>query len=381
MEYALNQDVTGMARLIQIVIFIAAAALILAAFLGVLYIIYCLLRRYSFENLEYKRYFSEKGAFEEQEIYLIEEFANHSILPMFRVDVETHITSKLYMPGVSGGREINDKTEPYQEFISRFFIMPYTKIRRKHKVICQKRGHYQLESAKIRFMKIELYLDSKAELKVYPKELKIEDINRINNCIQTSAVSRKPILRDPFTFARVREYGPGDAMNTINHKATARAGRLMVNEKEFVLGRRLIVYLNFQAGDTGIHAEDFVEIMEKAMEYVAYIAGEALREGWQIGYRANCRMADGGHFVRIDTGTGYGKYIEILDSLAGAAAVFGNSISYVLNKDVEEFVSGTEIFIFTTYLDGSIQSKIEAFENMGNAVYVINLKEVTAYEA
>lgn len=380
MGFLLEQDVTGTEDIIRFVIYIVEAAIILALLICASYAAYRLLRWYCFKNLEYKRYFSEKGAFEEQEIYLIEEFTNHSILPMFRVDVETHITSKLYVPGLAALYDTERETDTYQEFISRFFIMPYTRIRRRHRIICKKRGLYRLESAKISFMRIEIFLDSTAELKVYPRELKIDGINTINNCIYTNAVAKRPVIKDVFSLAKVREYNYGDAMNTINHKATAKSGKLMVNECEFVMGRRMIIYLNFEAGNTGISAEAFQNIMEKSMEYVAYIAGEALREGWQIGYRANCKMEDGSRFVRIGIGAGYGKYIEILEALAETRTVFGNSIGYVFNMDIDAFISNTEIFIFTAYTDLSIQERIEKLESMGNKVYVIDLKEVTVYE-
>lgn len=374
MESGFTKGIMDIEKVVKLLLGFVFITMIISIVMILIYVIYRLLRSYGLKKLEYKRYFSEKGAFEEQEIYLIEEFTNHSILPMFKVDVETHVTAKLHMPGCSSRNEIN------QEFISRFFVMPFTRIKRRHKVVCMQRGCYKLESAKVSFMKVEIFLDSRAYLKVYPRELEINDINRLNQCLQASEVSGKSILKDPFSFARVREYAYGDSMNTINHKATARAGKLMVNESEFVLGRRIVIYLNFQDWCTGITAEQFKDILEKAMQYASYIAGTALKEGWQIGIRANCRLESGENYLMIQPGNGYGKYIEILDGLAEARTIFGNSIGYVMNIDIDDYITNTEIIFFTTYIDCSIQEKIEKLEHMGNAVYPVNLKEVTAYE-
>ncbi|MFG6325753.1 MAG: DUF58 domain-containing protein [Lachnospiraceae bacterium] len=360
---------------IRVVLVTIGIVTAIVLFIFLLLFLYRILRRYALKNLEYKRYFTDKGAFEGQEIQLIEELTNHGFFPLLRVYVETHITTKLYMPGASGGNEIN------QEFISRFFVMPYTRIKRHHRVILKKRGHYRLESAKISFMGIEAYLDSEAEIRVYPKELHIDDIQRINQCIQVSALSNRPIIRDVFSFAKVREYTYGDSINIINHKSTARMGRLMVNDADFVLGRKILLCLNFQAGNTGIPEEKFAEIQEKSMQFAAYLAGEAIRKGWQIGLIANCKTDSGAKSVKVYMGTGYGKYIEILEALSMARTIYGNSIGRIIDEAADGNLRNTEVIIFSTYVDESIEKRVEMLMREGNEAAVIDLKEVTAYEA
>lgn len=358
-------------RVVLVTLIIIAAIVI---FIFSLFFVYRLLRSYAVKNLEYKRYFTDNGGFEGQETFLVEELTNHSFFPMLKVDVQSHITTKLYMPGIEGGNEIN------QEFISRFFVMPFTRIKRHHKVILKKRGHYKLESAKIFFMGIQVYLDSAAEIKVYPRELAIEDTWRLNRCIEACALSNIPIIRDVFSFARVREYTYGDSISAVNHKQTARMGRLMVNDSDFVLGRKILICLNFEAGNTGIPADEFTEILEKAMEFAAFLAGEATRRGWQIGLTANCRTDNGARSIRTAMGTGNGKYMEILEALSMARTIFGNSIGRLIDEAADEGLSNTEIIIFSTYMDKAIQSRIEMLRKKGNAVAVIDLKEVAAYE-
>lgn len=359
---------------IRVVLVTIGIVTAIVLFIFALLFLYRILRKYALKNLEYKRYFTDKGAFEGQEIQLVEELTNHGFFPLLRVYVETHITTKLYMPGVSGGNEIN------QEFISRFFVMPYTRIRRHHRVILKKRGHYKLESAKISFMRIEAYLDSEADIRVYPRELYIDDMQRINQCIQVSALSNRPIIRDVFSFAKVREYIYGDPINIINHKSTARMGRLMVNDSDFVLGRKILLCLNFQAGNTGIPDDEFTEIQEKSMQFAAYLTGEAIRKGWQIGLIANCKTDNGAKNIKSDIGTGYGKYIEILEALSMARTIYGNSIGRIIDEVADENLRNTEVIIFSTYMDESIEKRIEMLMRKGNEVTVIDLKEVTAYE-
>ena len=353
---------------------VLAVGLVIAVLICIIIVAFFALRRYALKNLEYRRYFSEKKAFQGQGVYLVEEFTNHSFLPMFKMDVETHITTKLNIPKCRSGNEIN------QEFISRFFVMPFTKIKRKHRIECLERGYYRLESAKLRFMKIEVYLDSIAEIIVYPKELEIRDIDRINRCMHMNLASNRPLVRDPFSFARVREYITGDSMNAINHKATAKMGKLMVNHSEFVIGRRLKIYINFQPGDTGIPIDEFGSMLERAIEYGAYIVGEAFRNNWKIGITANCKMQDGSYSMSFGVESGEGHYLEIMEALACARVAYGYSIGRVMDDDLDARINDTEIFFFTSYLDKSISSRLQIFESLGNTVNIVDLKEVAVYD-
>lgn len=344
-------------------------SLLIIVIISLTYVLYNILKRYSIQNVEYKRYFTEKGAFEGQEVYLVEEFTNRSFLPLFRVGVETHVTTKLYLPGCVSGNEIN------QQFLSCFFVMPYTRVKRRHRVICLKRGYYRLESAKLNFMRIESFVESVAEILVYPSELSIEENNNINNFFQNTTFSNMPLIRDAFSFSGIREYMNGDTISSINHKASARAGKLMVNNNDYVFGRKVQVYINFQEGNEGIPLEEFSVIMETAMSFTTYLAGKALRNGWQLGVSANSKMINGSTYFALPMSSGYNKYIELLEGLASMRIIYGNSIEYIMNIDLDKAITNTEIILMSAYIDESIQTKINGLERLGNKVNIINLKE------
>lgn len=327
-------------------------------------------RELCLRKLEYRRYFSDKGVFEGGETELVEEFTNYSFVPMFVVDVETHISSEIKMKGCETDDNIT------QCFISRFFVMPYTKIRRVHKAVCQKRGYYKLESAKITFAGIEVYLDSRAELYVYPKEIEFKEQKILNHYMQYSALSKVPLIEDNFSFAGVRTYIPGDAMNAINYKQTARRNELMVNAREFMLGRRILIYLNFQPNETEhISVSEFAELLEKEISYGAYMIGECVRNGYMYSLSANSKMVNC-DYLRNDFSIGESKYEELLCQMAEMGTVYGVSMASLIEKDIQEFISGTEIFLITSYLDEALESRIRQLEKMGNAVNYINVLEV-----
>lgn len=349
--------------MIFILFFIAGTVLlmILLSFFG---------KSYSMKKLEYKRYFSEKGEFEGEEVMFIEELTNHSFLPMFRVYVETHITSNIKLKGCE------DDDGSNQHFISLFFVMPYTRIKRVHSAVLKKRGHYYLETAKVIFMGIEAFVESKAEISVYPSEIKPEEKLNINSSLAYSSQSRIPLITDVFSFSGIREYRSGDNFSLINHKATAKSNFIMVNNHDYIMGRKIIVYINFQNGDKDIQIDKFYLLIEKALSYASYIAGEAYKNGWLFGLRSNSKMQDGKLSYSSEISTGRTEYMEALDSLACMRNVYGHSINLVLDKDIDDFLEKSEVFIFTVYTDDSIERRINILEKMGNVVNLIDFSEV-----
>ncbi len=325
-------------------------------------------RRLCMRRLEYRRYFREKGVFEGEETELIEEFTNHSFLPMFVVDVETHVSSWIKMKGCQTDDGLT------QCFISRFFVMPFTRIRRVHKVSCLKRGYYKFESAKITFAKVEVYLDSGSEIYVYPRELSINEMKMINSYMQYSAVSKLPLIEDNFSFAGVRKYVHGDSLSAINYKQTARQRELMVNDREYMLGRKVMIYLNFQPNEkVHLSAAEFSNLLEKELSCASFLLSECVRKGYAYSFSANSKMTGGENLVRTGFTIGEKNYEEILCQMAQMTDRYGISAASMIDEDIMEFLSGAEIFLFTAYMDEALELRMSELEKTGNAVNIINL--------
>lgn len=356
---------TGVEELVRILTIAIIIGIILAMFIAFCICMFKYARRYTLGKLEYKRYFSEEGAYEGNEIFLIEELSNHSFLPMFNIDIESHVTSNIKLSGCYHTDAIN------QDFISSFFVMPYTRIKRKHKATCIKRGFYTLETAKINVGGEEVFIDSRAELYIYPKEMKIEDERSVNLYLQYSEASTVPLISDPFSFSGVREYMPGDTFDNINFKASARHGKLMSNERDFMLGKKTMVYVNFQMPEEYISLIQFEEMMETGLSFAAYIIDNAIENGQMTAYSANSRMTNGERYIRIEHSTGMHHQIEIMKSLAKSRVIYGNSISSVIDMDINEFMTGTQVYFITTYMDSAIDERIATLNRTGNNVKII----------
>ena len=63
--------------------------------------LYLVSKNYSLNRITYRRFFSETGVFEGEEVCFVEEVTNHSFLPVFRVDIESLVTEEIWLPGSS----------------------------------------------------------------------------------------------------------------------------------------------------------------------------------------------------------------------------------------------------------------------------------------
>lgn len=324
----------------------------------------------SVKRLRYRRYFSQEGAFEGQEIFLYEELSNHSLFPMFQICVESYVTSKIRLEGVESDEEI-------QHFVSRFsVVLPFTRIKRCHKAKCRKRGFYKLETAKVEFAGMDVYLESEAQLYIYPKEISLEEENRMNQYLQYSDASLLPVMEDVFSFAGVREYRNTDAFRRINYKATARRGELMVNQFDYMMGRRVMIYVNFQMQDSYMALERFEEMMERALSYASFLFVQSIRQGNQAGFRANSQMVNGDMYVRFPMSGGQLHYVEVLKEMALIRPVYGNSFASVVEMDIREYMTQTECYFITSYVDEAVERNIEVLTMLNNAVHLVMLGDI-----
>lgn len=323
-------------------------------------------------RLSYRRYFSEEGVFAGESLKLIEELSNHFFLPMISVDVESYVISELRLPGC----ESDD--EKVQHFISHYrIIWPFMTIRRSYDCVAEKRGYYKLESAKVLFAGEDIFLDSQAELYVYPPRLALEEEAAVNRFLQYNRYSSLSVIPDRFSFAGIREYRSTDSFHTINFKASARRDEWMVNDTDYLLGRQMMVYLNFQSEGTHMSLDEFSALMERALSYVSYLFSKAMEQGYRFGFGANCRMTDGSYYLWHPLGTGQSQYNEILKEMSMVRPMYGNSFRSVLGMDIEQGLGQTEVYTLTDYMDEGISDALEMLRQMGNTIHVVLLEQET----
>ncbi len=327
-------------------------------------------------NLVYSRTFSEKGVYEGEEITMTETVYNKNWLPMFFVNVEAYIYGELEVA------EYQKSGRSMQYFLSRFHLMPFMQIKRKHKIICTKRGHYSLDTVDIYYQKRVKYLSSPLSVYVYPKVIDMPKSSYPLGILQGDCPTANRLIADPFSLAGIRDYNFSDPFNTINFKASAKncfaggmsASFLKVNQRDFCSSRTIMVYLNFQnLSDDSIPTDIYEKIMEDGLSYACSIVRQAIYEGYRVGFAANCRMADGELSARYSVESGEIHLLGILRTMAEIVPQAGVSITSVLDCDILNGLANSEVYFISLAADNAVEQRLFDLQK-NNAVSVIPLE-------
>ncbi len=352
-------------------------------FLFILVRIYMRLRTSHLGNIEYERTFSRDGIYEGETVEMIETIRNKGFFPLFFVDVESYLYPSFEIEEYGTG-----KTTSMPVLISRFQLLPYVQIRRRHRLRCTARGFYQLQTASIYDRGGAVPMNSPAELYVYPKVIPMSLSRLAVGRLQGEYTSMRPLYSDPFSLSGIRDYRFGDTVSQINFKASARvpmsgssASPLKVNNRDFCASRRLMVYMDFHLPiGTIMNHEEYTARAERGLSYSSALIRDAVYAGYAVGFAANCKMHDGALSIRFPKDSSEPHMMEIMRSMAMLLPQDGASFNSLLEYDITEGMSDTEIVIFCYVMGEETLTRVAALEQMGNSVKVVLLTAEDLYE-
>ena len=326
-------------------------------------------------RIEYTREFSDEGVYEGETVVMIETITNRSWIPLFFINVEAYIFNGIRLQDVEF-----DKRQAMQYVTSRFHLLPYMRIRRKHVVHCVKRGFYQLDSVDLYYNKKVRNISAPAQLYVYPKVLPIREEMKPSSLMPGESLTSKRLFQDPFSFSGIRQYRPGDPFYTVNFKAAAKSAALgmegmKVNARDFCSNRTMMVFLNFQIdAEERIPTVQYEAMMERGLSYASAIIREANYMGYRAGFEANCVLVTGEKKIQFPLGTGNAHLKEILKEMAKVRSSVGISYGSLLQAAVYDGYSDIEIVLITPSFTAEIEDRIIDFQANGNNVTLLKLE-------
>lgn len=242
-------------------------------------------------RIRYTRRFQVPECYAGDTIELVEVIENHKWLPVPWIRVESMIDAALRFRTEEAVHIREGRKTQYHK--SLFTLGPYRRIRRRHKITCEKRGVYRLSSVTVTGGDLFGLVDKtrqypvEAELVVYPQVVALQDVPLPVHGWQGDVTVRRWLIDDPFTVAGVREYRSGDPMKLIHWKATARTGSLQVYRREYTAEQRLMVMLNVEDRETMRDLVHHEALIERGISYAATIVSDAIRRGIPAGFGHN----------------------------------------------------------------------------------------------
>jgi uncharacterized protein (DUF58 family) len=252
-------------------------------------VVYLLLRKYYLNNwnkkLDVKVKFSVSDAVCNDTFELIEEVTNEKKIPLPFVHLKFQASTSLIFKDGNENAKISDAT--YRDDV--FSLLMNQRITRRIPVTCEQRGVYRLGDLEMVFT--GLFMNdvsvrrskSLASVTIYPDPYFSEDVNVLYSRVLGLAERNSLINPDPFAFRQIREYDTSDPMNTINWKASARTGSLMVNQYNETTCQEVYILLNLEPEGMLVYER----LSEASISIAAGIAEILLSSGVSVGLLSN----------------------------------------------------------------------------------------------
>jgi uncharacterized protein (DUF58 family) len=226
------------------------------------------------------------------------------------------------------------------------------------KVICSEirgltRGVYQLMGAgweAVDLLGLSAFneeLEGQGEVVVYPPMLAIGEMD--------SGIKENPlgtlemaVGHDVFSPYGVRNYNPGDKLNHIHWKVSAKKGALYTKEFQQVYAREgwLVLYLPREAAEKDL---------ELVITTAASIAGHCIHRGCKLGI-----VIGSAQDVVIAPGNGGDSIKAILDALARAEYGSGGELHSILGRYSFMFKEKRSVILLAPFLDQEVAKGVEA---------------------
>ena len=202
-------------------------------------------RIHALDNLQLKVDFSKNVADFGEDIELIEVAENRKRLPLPFIILKFEAPRELKFYDMAN---TSTSDNLYREDI--LTMKAFSKHTRRIKAKCTKRGYYVFP--RVGITTSDLFLTERftkdfpngSHLVVLPEILNTDLIRMLTSVTLSELQCRRTLLTDPFTLSGIREYGPNDPMKSINWKASAKTGELMVNQNASTCAQKVHIFMN-----------------------------------------------------------------------------------------------------------------------------------------
>jgi len=334
------------------------------------------------KSVIYDCYFSkllvEPG--EEFEITIIVTNKSRAFIPFIKI--EQLFPSEIIIKGLKHNKTANPKA--YIHHVSTLYLMPRSKYIKRMRASFPHRGRYIFPDAYLRVGDF-LALGDKAishkyqhlEIVVYPKSIGIRDIDKAMSGLMGDISVRRFIMEDPIMSVGFREYTGREPMKAISWNQSAKTGKLMIKQYDYIVEAFISVILDVE----GNVLEGGSEKKELAFSYTRSLCEHLEFRGMKYDFLTNATTADASsRWSYKPEGFGMPHFSVIMEGLGRASH---NHVEG-LNTLYEKFVSKKTHDRFVILI--SIKSKTlvditNIEKNSGAKIYVISMEEIWANEA
>ncbi|MBE5869387.1 MAG: DUF58 domain-containing protein [Lachnospiraceae bacterium] len=319
--------------------------------------------RYWNKDLRANVSFATNAIFEGESGFLQEVVENRKSLPLSVVKVKFQTDKHLIFENIQGSRT----TDQYYRN-DMFQLGSKEKLTRTIRFVGGRRGYYTIDSMDLVSMDLFMtrqYVDIlpvHTYLYIYPRFFDSKEFHLSLQQLNGEVLTRRHLLEDPFEHRGIREYQPGDELKAVNWKATAKTGKLKVNQKNYTSLQSIRIFVNLE--DTGILKKE--ACVEASLQICAGLCRFFLQQGMRVACYVNGVDVITGHPVALEASSARGQLGAVLHALARVdtdkpvlnfQACFGKRLLQEADGTITCFVAPNH---YQDFLD-----TVENYHNMG----------------
>lgn len=236
------------------------------------------------KTLAAELFFNNTDAFEGQTVGFTERISNGKRFTLPYLLISYKLPMGLKQLDINGGDTYTGSSRD-----SMFCVPANKSMIKKTKLVCEKRGYYEINNATVSSANVLLTgglgknIALNINLTVYPREIQLSETVIPYKQISGEILTKRYILPDPFEFSGVREYQPFDSFKQINFKAWAKTGELMSNVYGHTVSQVVSIILNVER--YSLYSR--TDIYENAIRLAAFLARHFTEAGIPVAFATN----------------------------------------------------------------------------------------------
>ena len=329
--------------------------------------------RASLEDVTYEREFSQRRIFIGEKASFSVALTNRKPLPLGRVRVEDEVPATMDLDGadIVGSPNAEAKTLRHSASMSW-----YERVRWSYEFTCSRRGYFRMGPVTLRsgdlfgFFGSERIMPSRDYVLVYPMVVSLPEIGMPSARPLGETRGGIRIFEDEARPTGLRDYQMGDALKTIDWKATARMQELQVRTYEPSSALTVVLAV---AVDTTAHSwEGYSPIhLERIITAAASVASYVSERQYSLGLFSNGTPVLADRPMKIEPSRSPDQLTIVLEALASVRPLPMGSMVSQLAAQWRRFPMGATVVLVLSLMSEDMPQVLEDMRAQGYKPVVV----------
>ena len=331
--------------------------------------------RVSLEDVVYERTLSQNRVFMGEEVSLTVSLTNGKPVPLARLSVQDTIPLEVEVLGA----EMSASASPNARTLRHFTSMAwYERIRWEYSLKSDQRGLHMIGPAHLEtgdlfgFFNSEKDLAGRDYLLVYPTVVPLVELGFPATRPLGEVAGGNRMFEDASRPFGLREYRLGDAMKTVDWKATARMRQLQV--RTFEPSSSLTVVLVVDVDTTAHYWEGYSAAnLERITLAGASVASYASERGYSLGLFSNGTPMLADRPMKIAPSQSPDQLTIILEALATVRPLSMGQMWAQLAQNARQFPLGATLVLVTAFFQPEMAEVVRTLKSRGYRIVVAHV--------